>query len=141
MSQQVQSKGGWIASFIIVGAVLVLGLLAALYYVKTRQIEDTSQPVAVESEKTDDTDKASEKPTTDDKGNETDAKDKEKQPTDTSADEEAAGSADADESDSSSDSSSDELPATGPGDVAAQMMGLVALTASGAAYVQSRRSL
>lgn len=139
MSQQAQSKGGWIASFVIVGTVLVLGLLAGLYYVKTRQIEESTQPVATEKQQPSDSEDAKNQAPKDTSNNQasrektTDEKKKE------SSSDTATGQAGGENNRSSG--VDEELPATGPGDVSAQAFGLVALVVSAAAYIQSRRGL
>jgi len=149
MNQQMQSKGGWIASFMIVGAVLVLGLLAGLYYVKTRQIEESTAPVATEDQETskseeqkpqtnEDKDKAAPQAPADTE-NDTKPVDKQvavEEPGDEATDSDSS----ANDQNADTDSNS-ELPATGPADAGAQFIALAALAVSGAAYVQSRRSL
>lgn len=138
MSQQTQSRGGWIASFMIVGAVLVLGLLAGLYYLKTRQIEaSTPQPIATDTKKPEEknTPKA-EQPSSDTKKETEDKKDEEKQP----QKEEAPAEAYDEESDAVA-TEGGSLPETGPADIGAQFIAVVALTVSSASYIQSRRGL
>ena len=144
-----QSKGGWIASFMIVGAVLVLGLLAGLYYVKTRQIEESTSPVATEDQETskpeeqkpqtnEDKNKAASQTPTDTKN---DTKPVDKQVAVEEPGDEAADADPEDNDQKAGTDSSSELPATGPADAGAQFIALAALAVSGAAYVQSRRGL
>lgn len=150
MNQQTQSKGGWIASFMIVGAVLVLGLLAGLYYLKTRQIEEnTPQPVATETQDAEEKDtpevKAPDSETNKESENKPETEKKEdkeqKAPaTDEPKKEETPTATDADEKDTES-TPRESLPETGPADVGVQLIALVALSVSSAAYIQSRRGL
>ncbi len=152
MNPQTQSRGGWVASFIIVGAVLVLGLLAGLYYIKTSQIESASEPAATNDQEP----SISQDQKTD--SNEKKSKPQPEKSTDTDDDksvtreEQATDQANTDQKDKSSDQSeadenkvktepNSELPTTGPGDVGAQFIALVALTISSVAFVQSRRGL
>lgn len=56
MNTQYKHQGGWVASFLIVGTVLVLAVLGGLWYVKSNQTElagtDTTSESATESEST-----------------------------------------------------------------------------------------
>ena len=146
-----QTKSGWIASFMIVGAVLVLGLLAGVYYVKSRQIQEaSSQPVATENEpsKTEEQkpqasenkDKKQSQPQPSSDSNKdtkpTDKRTPATQPSDNKAPSKPTTSDDQAES-----SASDELPTTGPADLGARFIALGALAVAGAAYIQSRRGL
>lgn len=135
MSQQTQSRGGWMASFMIVGAVLVLGLLAGLYYLKSHQVEDAaSDPVSTETEQ------AKEKDTAGDDTSAQQAPPADDTPAaDHPADDEANDEKPAKDEDGVP-VPNENLPETGPTDAGAQAVALVALGASGAAYIQSRRS-
>jgi len=150
MNQQTQSKGGWIASFMIIGAVLVLVLLAGLYYLKSRQIEEGSaRPVATETEKPQEDKTPEAKEPTSDTKQETDAKKDEKQQAPATSDktteeqpQKEAASAENDKKESHPTvTKSENLPETGPADAGAQFVAVVALTISSVAYVQSRRGL
>lgn len=155
MNNSTRSQGGWVASFVIIGAVLVLALLGGLYYVKSIQsgsnvADDTSSETV-----TDKNDQAKETPAD----------------TDNTADDDTASLEDADRAnsdDATSDSSetpraneprtednevdtsddmkpeaeapaSDALPETGPEDVIMQLIATGMLTTAGVAYWQSRR--
>lgn len=139
MNQQTQSKGGWIASFMIVGAVLVLGLLAGLYYLKTRQIEaNVSSPVATDTKSPEEKEAIEDKvPTSDTKKDE---KKQEAPAIDQPKKEETSTESGA-EQDDTQPATSETLPETGPADVGVQFVALIALGMSGAAYIQSRRGL
>ena len=143
MSQQTQNRGGWVASFIIVGAVLVLGLLAGLYYLKSRQIEQTAQPVAVNQETDDSPAPTPSSGQKDDHAQTpaTENNDKESRGSD-STDNQASTPANQQNSDSNiSKESRNELPVTGPADLGAQFLAVAALAVASVAYIQSRRSL
>lgn len=152
MNQRTRNQGGWVASFVVVGAILVLGLLAGLYYIKTQQLEGGEVAVTETDKGVSDSDKN----TPDQSSSKGDSNKKATPPkaTDSSKDR-AAPKQDGQENKeqveaddeatpavgSSSDGSKKELPATGPGDTAAQLIAVFALTVSGVAYIGSRRGL
>lgn len=151
MNQRTRNQGGWVASFMVIGAVLVLGLLAGLYYIKTQQLEGGGT-VAIE---TNETSSDSDKNTSGQSSSKGDNNKKTMPPeaTDSSKDHATSGKdgqkhkeqAEADNKTTpavgSSEDGSEALPATGPGDVVAQLIAVFALTVSGVAYVGSRRGL
>lgn len=125
-------QGGWAASFIIIGAVLLIALVGGVYYLRTMQ--SSPEQTDVTQEESSDI----EQPASDDTQDTT--------PTDT---DEAADTSETDSSSSSSDTaaseqttspSRDALPETGPAeDALYSVVALGALTFSVAAFVISRQ--
>lgn len=143
-----ERQGGWIASFVLVGAVLVLGLLGGVYYLKVRTDQaaatPNSEPVAVQGDEGD-----KNKPEGSDERNETD-----KEPASEPEDNSPESNTDTEDEDSgavlpsggqSSTGSTDDtntttLPQTGPAENLLTI-GLLAVVAfAGAVYVQSRKA-
>jgi cytoskeletal protein RodZ len=141
MNNRVRSQGGWVVNFVVVGAVLVLGLLAGLYYLKSREAARDTSSVARDTSQSDQASK--DKAGSDDAAWDEGEKSKDSS-TDTSTDDSESRADTQDESqttDSSDESDSVELPQSGPSDVAAQLVGATMLTGAAVAYTQSRRSL
>jgi hypothetical protein len=147
MNNRVRNQGGWVVNFVVVGAVLVLGLLAGLYYLKSQEASRDTSNLATETDQSDQTSKDTDKPDTeapradDDKGDSNTSTDRDDDFNTPSTDD-TVGSDDATDTKPSHESDdSAELPQTGPADAAAQLTGATLLTIAAAAYVQSRRSL
>jgi hypothetical protein len=140
MSIQTQHQGGWIASFLIVGAVLVFGLVGTVYFLKTKMSDD----VQIASElQTDDSERTIPPP------KESDAV-KEKSPKKDDSEQKSDTSDDVDHditlpsepevaSDAESDETADELPTTGPGETAISLFVLALVAYSVTSYLRSRR--
>lgn len=129
-----QRQGGWIASFVVVGALLTLGLLGGVYYMKSRaqQASAGEQPVATQNKPADEK-KDESKPS--------DGEDETKQSPATSTDEKS------DDETSNGDEETTSvpttgvatLPQTGPDSVTLQAASLAAVVFAAVVYVQSRR--
>ena len=138
MNKQYKHQGGWVASFLVVGALLTVAVLGGLYYLKVNQKQIAT--TATSSSKTDsknansdDTNSESTTvvPQTDEKKGETVDTNKAATPADT--DDEAL-----DSSTALVDSSA-KLPTTGPEDTLANAGILAIIAFSFATYVRSRK--
>ena len=148
MTVRTNREGGWIASFLIIGAVLVLGLTGTIYFLKTRNM-DTELAVQNEDNSSladENSDASKEKATADARK----AEEKKKQDAKNVAEEkkaqeqaEAAASTlpSATEEQSSDEAvaqSAEELPETGPTETAMSLFVLTIVAFSVVSYVQSR---
>lgn len=141
------NQGGWIVNFVVVGAVLVLGLLAGLYYVKSREAARETSSVATDTSQSDqgssDQKNTDDQWSGDDKASSDNASDKAADGE--SRDDTAANTNDEQDGDiaveTPGDMSDAELPQSGPVDTLAQLTGATLLTITIVSYVQSRRSL
>jgi len=133
-------QGGWIANFLIIGAVLVLGLVGTVYLVKSQsmdgeiaktdndlsQSETSDEPAITEKDKSVDKNKD----------------DSEAKPTEEKADSPAAPSqqpaASADENAEEKADVTEELPVTGPAETASSLFALGLIAFSAVSYVRSR---
>lgn len=131
MRSNERHQGGWAASFIIVGAVLVLGLVGGVYYLK--QQSDAGQdkaPVAVttpdesSNQQNDDTDQRNEENKAEQSAGGT-LPGTQQQPLTTTP--------------SPSSDSAARLPETGPSDTFDKLFAVTSLTVAGVIYLQSRR--
>lgn len=137
MNGRGQHQGGWVATFVIVGAVLVLALLGSVYYVKTRhdaaQNSDHSQ-----STTTDSSDKKTDK---------NDKKAPAKQPVDKPASsdtppaDQPSTKPDEATSDKDTQPAAHPLPQTGPADTLSSVIVLSLLAFTIVSFVRSRRAL
>lgn len=145
MSIRTQHQGGWIASFLIVGAVLVFGLVGTVYFLKTRMGEDVQ--IASESQ-TDDSEQTIPAPkeagTSKEKSTKKDDSEQKNDASDVDHDitlpsePEVANSAESDE-EASATAPADELPTTGPGETALSLFVLMLVAFSVTSYLRSRR--
>ena len=139
-----RNQGGWVASFFIIGAVLLLGLLGGLYYLKTmsNKSADTAQESGKSSTQTtfpDTTDENTEKSTDDaattknsGNSNNSEKSDEDK----AAADQTPAKST----TDNSKEAVSADLPSTGPTETAYGIAAVALLTFAGFAFIQSRKA-
>ena len=123
-------QGGWVANFIIIGAVLVIGLLGGVYYL--RQHNASQEQVATNTDETSTT--STNDTTRDDSANTPiEAPDTRSETTNPKA-------AEPEKNTAEQDTDTDELPTTGPSETAASLMAVTALSFSGASYLRSRRA-
>ncbi|HEU4830585.1 MAG TPA: hypothetical protein VFS65_00225 [Candidatus Saccharimonadales bacterium] len=117
--RQRTNQGGSMATYIIIGVILVLGLTIAAYTLKQRgeQVRKDQAISMSEDKKQSDADKAP------------------------VVEGDAPAADEAESSDKPGDSTADELPTTGPADTVGQLLGVGLLTMATLSYVSSRRSL
>ena len=131
-------QGGWIASFLIIGAVLMLGLVGTVYFVKTQRLntdladvdEGTSQSQAPENDTT-----TAEKDADEKKSNDSTKADDEK----AAIPSEQAPATSEQRSDDTADADDTEaLPVTGPAETAVSLFVLSLVAFSVVSYTRSR---
>lgn len=143
------NQGGWIVSYVVVGLVLVLGLVATVYFLKSYNgaqpteiaINDTdsSQKNQEESDKKSDTsndikkddEKEERSPSSTDEKKDNPVADKDSGTTEAQPDGSSSRDTNAGET--------EELPATGPESLVSSVVGIGAISYSTALYVRSRR--
>ncbi len=129
-------QGGSLAGFIIIGAFLALIVIGGLYGLNRYNAEQAADQIAAENSDSAETPAGSEEQNTDDSG----AVEPEQQElpgsTDQQLSEEPAPTDT--ETESSEPQASDELPQTGPADIALALLGVFALSFAAAHYVRSR---
>lgn len=131
MQKRMQHQGGWAATFVVVGVLLLTGLVGGVYYLKTRT---TDQEVA-----TNDSATAEIEGVLDDMSankNKEDATNKQAEQDDKTESEEDTTTAPAMEAAPAQDTT--KLPETGPTDVLAKFLAVTALTITSVAYLRSR---
>lgn len=141
MSKKMYRQGGWLASFVVVATVLVLGLLGTVYYLKTRQNQTQDVASNDSSQKTDATNSSNH----DKKAASDDVNNAKPQTADTNTDggvvqksQDKTYPAKASESETSTPQSA-ALPATGPRDILTSSAVVTILGYSVASYLASRR--
>lgn len=150
MTRKYQQQGGWIVSFVVVGAILALGVLAGLYYLKNQSSDGSTKEVSTNEQKPA-SDSKDDKPQSEDKKPETSKETTTGTPSQAGQTEKSSpGSTKVFDGTSSSTNTKDDssetkvagdLPKTGPEDVLGQLAGVSLLTVAVTAYIQSRRHL
>lgn len=142
MNQRRRHQGGWMASFIVVGAVLVVGVLGGLYYLKIQHdnnlAKDSGTPQVSKSNTSGtskDNSTSGKKATTDNSSKGT-ASTNNKPDTSSSA---STGSSDS-SSTTSGTNNSKNLPQTGPSETILSGVVLALVTFSTVGYMRSRRT-
>lgn len=129
MKISTRHQGGWAASFIIVGAVLVLGLVGGVYYLKQQSGSREDAPVAVTTPEGNKQDNKSEQ----ENSSERTAPTQQRQ---SSSEEPQRSTAPAQPA---TPTHSSQLPETGPADTIGHLIAIVSLTIAVVSYIQSRR--
>ncbi|HEY1085096.1 MAG TPA: hypothetical protein VGE34_00035 [Candidatus Saccharimonadales bacterium] len=137
-------QGGWIANFLIVGVLLVVGLIGAIYFLKSQGTDGGDQIATEETQQSTESDTETQS-SEEKKDSQSDAAKEDKE-----AKDEKNNSSKTDKSSTSESTSKDDsdkqvkeqtdLPATGPAEAMQAVVGLSALTFSASAYIQSRRA-
>jgi type II secretory pathway pseudopilin PulG len=128
MQKRMQHQGGWAATFVVVGIVLLAGLIGGVYYLKTRT---TDQQVATNDGATSEIERALEKAGSDKK----DATNEQSEQNNKSENKDD-NSTPVTETPPTQDTT--KLPETGPADVFAKFLAVTALTVASVAYLRSR---
>lgn len=142
MNERTKHQGGWVATFVVVGILLVLGLLASVYFVKVRHStinesapasqsssDNTSKQTEQKTKPETPPSKESTKPVTKQPSSNSDSSKPSQQPSTSQ------------ETTKPTVSKNKALPTTGPSETISSLMalGLVAFVAT--SYVRSRRAL
>ena len=136
-------QGGWIASFLIIGAVLMLGLVGTVYFVKTQRLntdladvdKGTSQSQAPENDTTTAEKDAADKKADEKKSDDTTKADDEKA---ASSSEQAPATPEQPSGDTADADDTEALPVTGPAETAVSLFVLSLVAFSVVSYTRSR---
>lgn len=131
MQKRMQHQGGWAATFVVVGVLLLAGLVGGVYYLKTRT---TDQEVAANDSTTSEIERALEDASAN--KDKEDATNKQAEQGDKTEGEKDKATAPATETAPAQDTT--KLPETGPADVFVKFLAVTALTVTSVAYVRSR---
>ena len=139
MNGRMERQGGWVATFVVVGALLVLGLLASAYFVKNRHDAAGKSTEQSQSSKTTDDKSSSEKSDSSKQASPS------PKPTTGSSDKSSASHSDLHKSETASSSAANDdkksqpLPHTGPKETLGSILVLGALSFLAVSYFRSRR--
>lgn len=132
MQKRMQHQGGWAATFVVVGVLLLAGLVGGVYFLKTRTDQvATSDNVSSETERVpDEANSNNEMPSQEQQPKQDAAtpdpeKDKDESQPQTSPKQDVA-------------QNTTNLPETGPADVFVKLIAVTALTAASVGYLRSR---
>jgi len=132
MQKRMQHQGGWAATFVVVGVLLLAGLVGGVYFLKTR----TTDQVATNDDASSEIERA-----LDEAGSNNDAPSQEQPPkndTTTSNPDQDKDEPQTQPSPQETAQETKKLPETGPADVFVKLIAVTALTAASVGYLRSR---
>jgi len=132
MQKRMQHQGGWAATFVVVGVLLLAGLVGGVYFLKTR----TTDQVATNDDASSETERG-----LDEASSNNDKPSQEQQPkkdTTVSDPQQDTSAPRTQPSPQASTQDTKNLPETGPADIFVKLVAVTALTAASVGYLRSR---